>query len=39
VRKGIAAGGALVAVIPARQYAALLYDVVMAMREADRGLS
>ena len=30
------AGGVLVAVIPSRQYAALLYDVVRAMREADR---
>ena len=29
-------GGVLVAVIPARQYAALLYDVVRAMREDDR---
>ena len=28
--------GALVAVIPARQYGALLYDVVRAMREADQ---
>lgn len=28
--------GSLVAIIPARQYAALMYDVVKAMREADR---